>query len=109
MEASPVIVYEPIPRQTENLVGLFFLIHARSLAEARAAYHSTIQELAPESPETDSVRTQAAGRSAFCQFMLTIELLWSLGDFAGGADIRTIGSWSADKFMKPSWSSGPSH
>jgi hypothetical protein len=46
-------VYELISRQTENLVGPFLVIHARSLAEARAAYHSTIQELAPESPETD--------------------------------------------------------
>jgi ABC-type antimicrobial peptide transport system permease subunit len=39
--------------QPERLAGLFLAIHARSLAEARAAYHSTIQELAPESPETD--------------------------------------------------------
>jgi ABC-type antimicrobial peptide transport system permease subunit len=35
------------------VVGVFFAIHARSVAEARAAYHSAIRELAPESPETD--------------------------------------------------------
>jgi predicted permease len=52
-EAAPAIVYEPISMQPERLAGLFLAIHARSLAEARAAYHSTIQELAPESPETD--------------------------------------------------------
>ena len=38
MEASPVIVYEPIPRQTENLVGLFFLIYARSLSRTLVAH-----------------------------------------------------------------------
>lgn len=52
-EAAPAIVYEPISRQPERLVGLFLAIHARSLAEARAAYHSMIHDLAPESPETD--------------------------------------------------------
>ena len=51
-EAPPAIVYRPISNQS-RLAGLFLAIHARSLAEARAAYHSTIQELAPESPETD--------------------------------------------------------
>jgi predicted permease len=52
-EAPPAIVYEPLSKLTDDLVGMFFAIHARSLAEARAAYHSTIQELAPQSPETD--------------------------------------------------------
>ena len=52
-EAPPAIVYEPLASQGQRPVGLFFAIHARSLGEARAAYHSTIQELAPESPETD--------------------------------------------------------
>ena len=51
-EAPPAIVYRPISNQS-RLAGLFLAIHARDLAEARAAYHSTIQELAPESPETD--------------------------------------------------------
>ena len=50
-EAPPAIVYRPISKQM--VVGLFFVIHARSLVEARAAYHSTMQELAPDSPETD--------------------------------------------------------
>jgi predicted permease len=51
-EAPPAIVYLRLSKQRQP-VGMFFAIHARSLAEARAAYHSTIQELAPASPETD--------------------------------------------------------
>jgi putative ABC transport system permease protein len=50
-EAPPAIVYRPVSER--SVVGLFFAIHARSLAEARQAYQSTIGELAPESPETD--------------------------------------------------------
>jgi hypothetical protein len=38
MKPPPVIVYEPISRQTENLVGLFFLIHARSLSRTLVAH-----------------------------------------------------------------------
>jgi predicted permease len=51
-EAPPAIVYERLSRQRLP-VGMFFAIHARSLAEARAAYHSAIHELAPDAPETD--------------------------------------------------------
>lgn len=53
LETPPPIVYEPIDEHSPRLPGLFFAIHARSLAEARAAYRSTIHELAPKSPETD--------------------------------------------------------
>ena len=52
-EAPPAIVYEPMTRQMRSLEGFTLVIHARSVAEARAAYRSTLQELAPESPETD--------------------------------------------------------
>jgi predicted permease len=52
-EAPPAIVYLPTSNQTGLLERMFFVIHARSLAEARAAYHSTMQELAPTAPETD--------------------------------------------------------
>jgi predicted permease len=52
-EAPPAIVYKPLSKQTDDLIGMFFAIHARSLAEARAAYHSASHELAPDAPETD--------------------------------------------------------
>ncbi len=52
-ETPPAIVYEPISKQ-RGLVGLSFAIHARSLAEAQSAYQSTIQELAPDSPQTEA-------------------------------------------------------
>ena len=52
-ETPPPIVYRAISAQTDRLTGLFFVIHARSVAEGSAAYHHVIHELAPESPETD--------------------------------------------------------
>jgi ABC-type antimicrobial peptide transport system permease subunit len=57
-EAPPPIVYQPISGETGRLAGLFFVLHARSLAEAREAYRSTIHELAPASPETDPATFQ---------------------------------------------------
>lgn len=48
-EAPSAIVY--LPLQADR--GLYFVIHARSLDQAKAAYHHAIQELAPASPETD--------------------------------------------------------
>jgi ABC-type antimicrobial peptide transport system permease subunit len=57
-EAPPPIVYMPIAAETGRLTGLFFVLHARSLKEASAAYHSAIHELAPLSPETDPATFQ---------------------------------------------------
>jgi predicted permease len=51
-EGLQPIVYYPITRQS-HLEGLFLAIHARSLDAARAAYHTTLHELAPTTPETD--------------------------------------------------------
>jgi hypothetical protein len=34
---------------------MYFVIHARTLAEGEAAYHSVLHELAPGSPETDPI------------------------------------------------------
>jgi predicted permease len=51
-EAPPAIVYERLSKLKQP-DGMFFAIHARSLAEAKAAYHSAIHELAPDAPETD--------------------------------------------------------
>jgi predicted permease len=52
-ESPPPLVYLPFSANSERLPGLFFTIHARSLAEAGAAYRTVIHEEAPLSPETD--------------------------------------------------------
>ena len=46
------LVYYPLSSQS-RLGGLFLAIHARSLDAARAAYRTTLHELAPTTPETD--------------------------------------------------------
>jgi predicted permease len=52
-ESPRPIVYLPISKDTSRLGGLFFVIHARSLAAARAAYLTALHEVAPDSPETE--------------------------------------------------------
>lgn len=48
-ESPPPIVYLPV----ESGPGLYFAIHAHTLDEARAAYHTVLHQMAPASPETD--------------------------------------------------------
>lgn len=52
-ELPPSIVYFSMSAQSYRLPNMYFAIHGRSLAEAEAAYHKVIHELAPQSPETD--------------------------------------------------------
>ncbi|HEU4983538.1 MAG TPA: FtsX-like permease family protein [Acidobacteriaceae bacterium] len=52
-ESPPSIIYFPVSAQSYRLTNMYFAIHGRSIAEAEAAYHKVIHELAPRSPETD--------------------------------------------------------
>ena len=52
-DADPAIVYLPLTARTAAMTRLFFVIHGRSEAEARAAYRSAIREIAPTTPETE--------------------------------------------------------
>jgi hypothetical protein len=52
-EIPPAIVYRPLVQDSDHLPGLFFVLHARSLAEAGAAYRTVLREMASASPETD--------------------------------------------------------
>jgi putative ABC transport system permease protein len=76
-ESPPPIVYQPISGDSDRLNGLFFAIHARSLAEASTAYHTVIHEEAPLSPETDP----AIFDKLFSDSMAREELLSSLSGF----------------------------
>jgi predicted permease len=54
-EAAPPIVYIPLSKgdeqQTNGGSALFFVVHARSMNEARSAFLTTLHEMAPASPE----------------------------------------------------------
>ncbi|MFZ0272750.1 MAG: ABC transporter permease [Acidobacteriaceae bacterium] len=96
-EAPPPIVYRAISAQTNRLSGLFFVIHARSVAEASAAYHHVIHELAPDSPETDP----ATFTQLFDDSMAREQLLSALSGFfallgllLSGIGIYGLVAWS---------------
>jgi ABC-type antimicrobial peptide transport system permease subunit len=96
-EAPPPIVYRAISAQTNRLTGLFFVIHARSVAEASAAYHHVIHELAPDSPETDP----ATFTQLFDDSMAREQLLSALSGFfallgllLSGVGIYGLVAWS---------------
>jgi predicted permease len=52
-EGYPPIVYLALSERTGHLDDLFLVIHARSIADARAAYRTALHEIAPTTPETD--------------------------------------------------------
>jgi predicted permease len=52
-EEYPPIVYLSLSERTGHIDDLFLVIHGRSIAEAKAAYHTTLHEIAPTTPETD--------------------------------------------------------
>jgi predicted permease len=51
--SPPPTVYHPIANDMPNPGLMNFVIYARSLAEAKEAYHKTLHEIAPESSELD--------------------------------------------------------
>jgi len=52
-DSHPPIVYLPVTGDSDGLTHLFFVLHGRSIAEERAAYHAALHEMAPTSPETE--------------------------------------------------------
>jgi hypothetical protein len=54
-DPSPPTVYYPFGQQTDRLFSMYFVIHARSLAAAKDAYHRVLHEFAPGSPEAEPV------------------------------------------------------
>jgi predicted permease len=52
-DSHPAIVYLPVTKDSDDLTHLFFVLHGRSIAEERAAYHAAMHEMAPTSPETE--------------------------------------------------------
>ena len=50
-EAAPPTIYYPFGINTDRLFSMVFIIHAQTAAAAQSAYHRTLQELAPGSPE----------------------------------------------------------
>jgi predicted permease len=49
------IVFLPISTRTGSLPGLFFVIRARDVTAANAAYHTALDEIAPTIPEVEPV------------------------------------------------------
>ncbi len=54
-EPAPATVYLPVGMNTERLATLSFVVHASTLAEAKAAWLKALHELAPGSPETEPI------------------------------------------------------
>ena len=96
-QAPPPIVYMPIAAETGRLTGLFFVLHARSLTEASAAYHRAIHELAPLSPETDpAVFQQLFDDSAAREQLLSVlsGFFAILGLLLSGIGIYGLLAWN---------------
>lgn len=97
LESSPPIVYRPISKDTPGLPGLFFVLHARSLKEAMAAYHSAIHELAPASPYTDPATLEELMRDSMARQELLSVLsgfFAVLGLLLSGIGIYGLVAWS---------------
>ncbi len=54
-EPAPPTVYYPFGVGTDRLFSLYFVMHAGSVAQAQAAYHQAMREMAPRSPEATLV------------------------------------------------------
>jgi len=54
-EPAPPTVYLPFGMNTDRLSSMYFVVHASTLAEARAAWLKALHELAPGSPETEPI------------------------------------------------------
>jgi predicted permease len=54
-DAPPAMVYLPFGVNTERLFSMYFVMHARTLAEGESAYRQVLHEFAPGSPETNPI------------------------------------------------------
>jgi len=100
-ESPPAIVYLPITAgeggQTNAGSNLFFVIHARSVAEARSAYLETLHEMAPSSPEIPPLEFSQALRDSVARERLLSVLsgfFALLGLLLSGIGIYGLVAWN---------------
>jgi predicted permease len=97
LEQFQPIVYLPISARTQGLAGLFFVIRARDVGAANAAYTTALREIAPTIPEVEPVPfTQFFSDSIAIQQLLSAlsGFFAVLGLLLSGIGIYGLVAWS---------------
>ena len=96
-EGYPPIVYLPLSRDTHHIDVLFLVVHARSIAAAKAAYRIALHEFAPTAPETDPLLFTQQFNDSIAQratALRALRLLRVLGLLFSGIGIYGLVAWN---------------
>ncbi len=96
-EAPPPILYKPYFDASGPVASLYFVVRARSVAAAEAAYEQALHELAPASPETDPATLSELARGSIAREQLlsvVSDFFAALGLLLSGIGIYGLVAWN---------------